>query len=270
MISSFGLVVVGWYHSHPKFRPDPSITDIFNQSQYQMLMHDTASGVDPFVGLICSTFDTAVDDVRSVQKWFHCRSYDGSTDQYPENALPHVNVPFELKTSTRVYKSNTSRYLANIALSADMSIRLKSADYPSKDALLGLPSVANRSSTTAVAAITHDISESMGAANKLVAVSSAPSDDASHKRTLTTSTYIHRHKKPRSSDIVRPPATVKPIPSLLGFLTGSSVAETLARKLVSEAAPLLRCSILALVTIGIITIYVMLYSAAINKSCCRM
>ena len=32
-----GMEVVGWYHSHPRFQPDPSITDIENQSNYQQL-----------------------------------------------------------------------------------------------------------------------------------------------------------------------------------------------------------------------------------------
>jgi proteasome lid subunit RPN8/RPN11 len=39
IIHSLGMQVVGWYHSHPKFRPDPSVTDIFNQQQYQVLKH---------------------------------------------------------------------------------------------------------------------------------------------------------------------------------------------------------------------------------------
>ena len=29
-IHRLGLQVVGWYHSHPSFRPDPSTTDIIN------------------------------------------------------------------------------------------------------------------------------------------------------------------------------------------------------------------------------------------------
>ena len=29
-IEKMGLQVVGWYHSHPKFRPDPSVIDIHN------------------------------------------------------------------------------------------------------------------------------------------------------------------------------------------------------------------------------------------------
>lgn len=31
-----GLHVVGWYHSHPTFEPEPSIRDIENQTSYQV------------------------------------------------------------------------------------------------------------------------------------------------------------------------------------------------------------------------------------------
>ena len=31
-----GLDVVGWYHSHPTFEPDPSIRDLENQATYQV------------------------------------------------------------------------------------------------------------------------------------------------------------------------------------------------------------------------------------------
>ena len=36
IIASHGMQVVGWYHSHPKFQPDPSVTDIVNQKNYQV------------------------------------------------------------------------------------------------------------------------------------------------------------------------------------------------------------------------------------------
>ena len=52
-IAKQGMSVVGWYHSHPTFQPDPSVTDIENQANYQNLF-----GVNcPFVGLIIGTWD---------------------------------------------------------------------------------------------------------------------------------------------------------------------------------------------------------------------
>ena len=57
-----GMTVVGWYHSHPRFQPDPSITDIENQSNYQNLFQTEifekeTNLVCPFVGLIIGTYD---------------------------------------------------------------------------------------------------------------------------------------------------------------------------------------------------------------------
>ena len=61
-ITGHGMTVVGWYHSHPRFQPDPSITDIQNQSNYQRLyqsefFESQSSHICPFVGLIIGTYD---------------------------------------------------------------------------------------------------------------------------------------------------------------------------------------------------------------------
>ncbi|KAG0215939.1 Myb-like, SWIRM and MPN domains 1 [Mortierella sp. GBA30] len=55
--SSKGFVVVGWYHSHPTFEPNPSIRDIENQSEHQTMFRRPELGVEPFVGVIVSPFD---------------------------------------------------------------------------------------------------------------------------------------------------------------------------------------------------------------------
>ena len=34
-----GLSVVGWYHSHPTFEPNPSVRDIEYQQLYQVIIH---------------------------------------------------------------------------------------------------------------------------------------------------------------------------------------------------------------------------------------
>ena len=56
-IQSKSLQVVGWYHSHPVFQPDPSIRDIENQASYQHLCRDPTTSIEPFVGLIICTRD---------------------------------------------------------------------------------------------------------------------------------------------------------------------------------------------------------------------
>ena len=89
IISDLGLIVVGWYHSHPQFRPDPSVTDIHNQQQYQVLMKDDISGLEPFIGLIVSTFDVKLPTNESLHQWFHTRPYsDGSSRAKKVTAIP--------------------------------------------------------------------------------------------------------------------------------------------------------------------------------------
>lgn len=68
-IAAMGLQVIGWYHSHPKFKPDPSVMDIFNQQQYQQFTRGDEAG-PPFVGLIVSTFDTHLATAASHHQWF--------------------------------------------------------------------------------------------------------------------------------------------------------------------------------------------------------
>ena len=74
-IKKLGMQVVGWYHSHPRFRPDPSLTDILNHEQHQCIEHDNTTHIEPFVGLIVSTFDPTLPSFQSHHQWFHVRPY---------------------------------------------------------------------------------------------------------------------------------------------------------------------------------------------------
>lgn len=74
-IQKDNLVIVGWYHSHPTFEPDPSIIDIENQNNYQLLFSDEKSRVDPFVGLIVTPYDDNESGISL--NWFHVSFADG-------------------------------------------------------------------------------------------------------------------------------------------------------------------------------------------------
>lgn len=74
-IHAMDMLVVGWYHSHPRFKPDPSVTDIRNQQQYQHLMRDEQTGISPFVGLIVSTYDTNLRTSSAFHQWFHVKPF---------------------------------------------------------------------------------------------------------------------------------------------------------------------------------------------------
>jgi len=71
-IKKQNLGVVGWYHSHPKFQPDPSLRDIENQTNYQLLFRDQEHHEEPFAGIIVGTYDTRIPSTASIINWFLC------------------------------------------------------------------------------------------------------------------------------------------------------------------------------------------------------
>ena len=56
-IKEKGMVCVGWYHSHPGFDAVPSLIDLKNQLNYQRLVRDEESNLEPFVAGIVSPYN---------------------------------------------------------------------------------------------------------------------------------------------------------------------------------------------------------------------
>ncbi|RUS73833.1 hypothetical protein EGW08_018401 [Elysia chlorotica] len=61
-IEDVGMQVVGWYHSHPTFSPDPSVRDIETQQKFQYWF---SKGGNHFVGVIISPYNTLSPSVNS-------------------------------------------------------------------------------------------------------------------------------------------------------------------------------------------------------------
>ncbi|KAF9350764.1 hypothetical protein BGX34_001005 [Mortierella sp. NVP85] len=70
-IEKRNMRIVGWYHSHPTFTPDPSMVDIENQTSYQSLFKDEAMNEEPFVGAIVGPYDERLPGMSSVINWFY-------------------------------------------------------------------------------------------------------------------------------------------------------------------------------------------------------
>merc|ERR1719272_1867033 len=66
-IDQAGLQVVGWYHSHPVFKPEPSVRDIENQLAQQKLFEDVNNGFAPFLGVIISPYEKSQADRNESQ-----------------------------------------------------------------------------------------------------------------------------------------------------------------------------------------------------------
>lgn len=113
IIQNAQLEVVGWYHSHPAFAPDPSVRDIENQGNYQNLFarrtrvanSNVKPGFievvsEPFVGLIVGTYDTRRDTPVSLFRYFHVRKEKVSSSDQRD-----IKMPYELVPSSRHYRS---------------------------------------------------------------------------------------------------------------------------------------------------------------------
>ena len=57
-IAQRGLILVGWYHSHPSYQPDPSVQDIHNQLKYQSILQQENTPYGPCLGIIVCKYFT--------------------------------------------------------------------------------------------------------------------------------------------------------------------------------------------------------------------
>ena len=65
-IAKMNMCVLGWYHSHPVFKCEPSVRDIQNQQNYQNLFRDAESN-EPFVGFIVAPYENAAISGKTSQ-----------------------------------------------------------------------------------------------------------------------------------------------------------------------------------------------------------
>ncbi len=82
-IRGHGLIVVGWYHSHPTFECVPSNCDISNQVNYQALFRNESLAMELFLGLIITPYDPRLPSERSQYDWFYVES--SQTNKIPKH-----------------------------------------------------------------------------------------------------------------------------------------------------------------------------------------
>lgn len=121
-----GLQVVGWYHSHPTFKAQPSVRDVRNQSNYQALFrcmdHGAQEDMEPFVGAIVSPYDPALRGEISNVAWFHAARHPSNEDITPHllsceliETEPSLDVP-GITTRTERCDAQTTPNLLLISL----------------------------------------------------------------------------------------------------------------------------------------------------------
>ena len=102
------MKVVGWYHSHPLFAPQPSIRDVQNQQNYQTLFHDSECNMFPFVGLIVSPYDGRLSSASSALTMFYVEAAAASAGGgipkrclYEVHSLPPPSPPDQRPSAAR-------------------------------------------------------------------------------------------------------------------------------------------------------------------------
>ncbi|XP_021925301.1 histone H2A deubiquitinase MYSM1-like isoform X2 [Zootermopsis nevadensis] len=93
-----GLEVVGWYHSHPTFSPNPSLQDLDTQGHMQEWFAKTASA--PLVGFILSPY---CPENRTSASEYRCLIVE------PNDEL--TNIPYRLTVNVISDELNTSMLL---------------------------------------------------------------------------------------------------------------------------------------------------------------
>ncbi|KAI8341798.1 hypothetical protein BC941DRAFT_414490 [Chlamydoabsidia padenii] len=130
LIEEKNMTVVGWYHSHPTFIPDPSLVDIENQCNYQNLCRDECHTTDtnisttdnpnsttttttqqnmsesvilePFVGAIVGPYDPKLPASASVINWFHVNN-DWNQGRIPKRLV------YDLEEDTQLSQEEETR-----------------------------------------------------------------------------------------------------------------------------------------------------------------
>lgn len=71
-IVNSGNFVVGWYHSHPTFVPNPSLRDLETQEKYQEMFKQGTNS--PFIALILSPYSGPINPQhkKSLVSKFKC------------------------------------------------------------------------------------------------------------------------------------------------------------------------------------------------------
>ncbi|XP_052211847.1 MPN domain-containing protein-like isoform X3 [Dreissena polymorpha] len=108
-----GMMLVGWYHSHPYCQPEPSVRDIECQMSYQLQMKNNKSSTYyPCVAIINSPYNAGSLHTESSQQMYMAMPP-------PEGYLSDVGVPMSLKYSTKQNQSLDEELLPEMRLCAE-------------------------------------------------------------------------------------------------------------------------------------------------------
>lgn len=100
MLHTDGVEVVGWFHSHPTFYPNPSLQDIDTQLNMQLYL---SNEYKPFVGVILSPFRAITNTPASE---YRCLIVDKN-----ESSKDGAGVPYKFQINLTSTGLNVDRFL---------------------------------------------------------------------------------------------------------------------------------------------------------------
>ncbi|XP_061183924.1 MPN domain-containing protein-like [Saccostrea echinata] len=111
-MNELGLILVGWYHSHPFSEAQPSVKDIDCQMSYQLCMKGSGSNYFPCVGVIIAPYNR-----QRTKKESACRMYMvmPPLDEQPSD----YGIPMIVKFSLQKNLSVTEELLSEMKTVTD-------------------------------------------------------------------------------------------------------------------------------------------------------
>ncbi|KAK0144827.1 Histone H2A deubiquitinase MYSM1 [Merluccius polli] len=88
-LALLGFSVVGWYHSHPTFHPNPSLRDISTQDQFQSYF---SRGGAPFIGMIVSPYNPSNASPHSQTTCLLVREHQDTAGCQSMSSLAHTHA----------------------------------------------------------------------------------------------------------------------------------------------------------------------------------
>ncbi|RWS15136.1 histone H2A deubiquitinase MYSM1-like isoform X8 [Dinothrombium tinctorium] len=95
-----GYRVVGWYHSHPTFIPNPSLRDLETQTKYQELF---AEGDQPFIALILSPYSTQSSQKNNCVSRYKCLMVSDQLNAQGDYRIPYEFSPLLVRKEKLVF-----------------------------------------------------------------------------------------------------------------------------------------------------------------------
>jgi len=131
-IRQTGNCVVGWYHSHPTFVPNPSLRDLETQANFQEMFRD---GNLPFIALILSPYSGScnLQQKKTLVSKFKCLMVSDEVSPTGEYRVPYEFDPLivrreKLLTSILSRTIDLCSYLSGKKSSHCMTDRIRGRD----------------------------------------------------------------------------------------------------------------------------------------------